>query len=249
MTRPRASQAASRAQFCQLSESIRRRQSAMPRDGVRGEKGTRKGRGACGSSCGEEGGEARAREERGTLMIRRRASFGSGPFEKFTPGRGPARLAHDQYGRADHHESEKGPDVGEVRQQVEREQCPRRGHDESREQRRQPWRPVCLGRTWQSRSSNKQPEEENNEGETTRGRQIPGTARARLYTGWMAAKKEGGSSPSLAIAKKIRGCPSMVTSSTEVIPVSAPTETSTRAQGRPTAPKAADTGASLSMSW
>ena len=62
---------------------------------------------------------------------------------------------------------------------------------------------------------------------------------------WTAAKNPGGSRPSRAMARKIRGWLSIMTSSTEVMPATAPIETSNCAQGRPTCRKASDTGASI----
>ena len=62
---------------------------------------------------------------------------------------------------------------------------------------------------------------------------------------WTAAKNPGGSSPSRAMAKKILGWLNIITRSTDVMPATAPTETSNSAQGSPTCLKASDTGASI----
>ena len=62
---------------------------------------------------------------------------------------------------------------------------------------------------------------------------------------WTAPKKLGGTRPSRAIASKMRGWLSIMTSSTEVMPVSAPTEIRNCAQGSPTWRNASETGASM----
>ena len=63
--------------------------------------------------------------------------------------------------------------------------------------------------------------------------------------GCTAPKKPGGSSPSRAMARKIRGWLSIITSSTDVIPATAPTEISSCAHGSPACRNASDTGASM----
>ena len=47
------------------------------------------------------------------------------------------------------------------------------------------------------------------------------------------------------MARKMRGWLSIITSSTEVMPATAPTEMSSSAQGRPACLKASETGASM----
>ena len=60
-----------------------------------------------------------------------------------------------------------------------------------------------------------------------------------------APKNPLGSRPSRAIARKIRGWLSIMTSSTDVMPATAPIEIRSCAQGSPTWRKASDTGASM----
>ena len=60
-----------------------------------------------------------------------------------------------------------------------------------------------------------------------------------------APKNPVGRRPSRAIAMKTRGWLSIMTSSTEVMPVSAPIEISIRAHGSPAWRKASETGASM----
>src|ERR1700674_4370060 len=62
---------------------------------------------------------------------------------------------------------------------------------------------------------------------------------------WIAAKNPGGSRPSRAMARKILGWLNIMTRSTEVMPATAPTETSNSAHGSPTCRNASDTGASI----
>ena len=63
--------------------------------------------------------------------------------------------------------------------------------------------------------------------------------------GCTAPKKLGGTSPSRAMASSTRGWLSISTSSTEVMPATAPTEMRNWAQGRPACWKASATGASM----
>ena len=62
---------------------------------------------------------------------------------------------------------------------------------------------------------------------------------------WIAPKKLCGTRPSRAIARMTRGWLSIMTSSTEVMPVSAPSEIRNCAHGSPTCRNASETGASM----
>ena len=65
------------------------------------------------------------------------------------------------------------------------------------------------------------------------------------YFGCTAPKNDSGNSPSRAIASHTRGWLSIITSSTEVMPVIAPVLIRKRAHGRPARPNASETGVSM----
>ena len=86
----------------------------------------------------------------------------------------------------------------------------------------------------------------------TRPTKMPVTMVARCGVrkrGWTAPKKLRGMSPSRAIANRMRAWLSMRTSSTLVIPTTAPAEISRCATPSPRAANASATGASRSISW
>lgn len=67
------------------------------------------------------------------------------------------------------------------------------------------------------------------------------------HLGWTAPKKPIGINPSRAIAKKIPGCPIIITSNTDVMPAIAPMVTMNWVDVKPTCSKARATGAFVSI--